>query len=333
MDHACQDHRRQKQSRVGRKKESNPRIETVGELSKLVYGGQYGRKGTLELLIVLRIPNSPPNAGWDNLPSLPVPRLISIPIPTCQSFLYVSWHRPTDAPFIDENLPKFHCLLTVQLFLLFMSFSLAVEALHAFIQDESEHKRDWIRNEDFWDKVGVVPCGGQDVGGEAEMVQVCEKEMHRCPSEEVREVGYEGHEESGSIVNNLSTFTRQVYRKAEDMNYHSVCLHVLADSIRRVKNAEVLCLGLVSATVFFLVMPLFRTTGGILLQMAPPRIPSSALSKCWRQIKLANKCTPKRLGACSKGLNCGAVEALATLVKMGNMLFHYALECKGTFRI
>ncbi|KAI4300682.1 hypothetical protein L6164_034031 [Bauhinia variegata] len=27
-----------------------------------------------------------------------------------------------------------------QLFLLFMSFSLAVEALHAFIQDESEHK-------------------------------------------------------------------------------------------------------------------------------------------------------------------------------------------------
>lgn len=27
-----------------------------------------------------------------------------------------------------------------QLFLLFMSFSLAVEALHAFVQDESEHK-------------------------------------------------------------------------------------------------------------------------------------------------------------------------------------------------
>ena len=24
-----------------------------------------------------------------------------------------------------------------------------------------------------------------------------------------------------------------VYRNAEDMNYHSVCLHVLADSIRR----------------------------------------------------------------------------------------------------
>ena len=33
----------------------NPRIETDGELSHLAYGGQYGRKGTLELSIVLRI--------------------------------------------------------------------------------------------------------------------------------------------------------------------------------------------------------------------------------------------------------------------------------------
>jgi len=36
---------------------------------------------------------------------------------------------------------KFYLLsLMLQLFLMFMSFSLAVEALHAFIQDESEHK-------------------------------------------------------------------------------------------------------------------------------------------------------------------------------------------------
>ncbi|XP_044481954.1 metal tolerance protein C2-like isoform X4 [Mangifera indica] len=88
-----------------------------------------------------------------------------------------------------------------------------------------------------------------------------------------------------------------MYRKAEDMNYHSVCLHVLADSIRSaglilaswflslgVQNAEVLCLGLVSVAVFMLVMPLFKTTGGILLQMAPPSIPASALSKCCRQV-------------------------------------------------
>ncbi|KAB1222390.1 Metal tolerance protein C2 [Morella rubra] len=88
-----------------------------------------------------------------------------------------------------------------------------------------------------------------------------------------------------------------VYRTAEDMNYHSVCLHVLADSIRSaglimaswflslgIQNAEVLCLGLVSVAIFMLVMPLFKATGGILLQMTPPSIPNSALSKCWRQI-------------------------------------------------
>ncbi|XP_043692636.1 metal tolerance protein C2-like [Telopea speciosissima] len=146
---------------------------------------------------------------------------------------------------------------TNALFLLFMSFSLAVEALHAFIQDESEHTHYLI--------ISAV---------------------------------------TNLLVNLLGVwFFRNyarinlVYRKAEDMNYHSVCLHVLADSIRSaglilaswlltlgVKNAEVLCLGLVSAAVFMLVMPLFRTTGGILLQMAPPKIPSSALSKCWRQI-------------------------------------------------
>ncbi|KAG8371845.1 hypothetical protein BUALT_Bualt12G0005400 [Buddleja alternifolia] len=146
---------------------------------------------------------------------------------------------------------------TNAIFLLFMSFSLAVEALHAFIQDESEHKHYLI--------ISAV---------------------------------------TNLLVNLIGVwFFRNyarinlVYRKAEDMNYHSVCLHVLADSIRSaglilaswllslgVKNAEVLCLGLVSVTVFMLVMPLFKASGGVLLQMAPPNIPSSAFSKCWRQV-------------------------------------------------
>lgn len=52
----------------------------------------------------------------------------------------------------------------------------------------------------------------------------------------------------------------------------------------RVQNAEVLCLGLVSVAVFMLVMPLFKASGGILLQMAPPSMPTSALSKCCRQV-------------------------------------------------
>ncbi|XP_074371666.1 metal tolerance protein C2 [Apium graveolens] len=147
---------------------------------------------------------------------------------------------------------------TNALFLLFMSFSLAVEALHAFIQDESEHKHYLI--------ISAV---------------------------------------TNLLVNLIGVWffrnyarVNLVYRNAEDMNHHSVCLHVLADSIRSagvilasflltlgVENAEVLCLGLVAVMVFMLVMPLFRVSGGVLLQMAPPSIPSSALSKCLRQVK------------------------------------------------
>ncbi|XP_073103224.1 metal tolerance protein C2 [Elaeis guineensis] len=146
---------------------------------------------------------------------------------------------------------------TNALFLLFMSFSLAVEALHAFIQDESEHKHYLI--------VSAV---------------------------------------TNLLVNLLGVWffrayarVNIVYRKAEDMNYHSVCLHVLSDSIRSaglilaswfltlgVENAEVLCLGLVSVAVFMVVLPLFKATGGILLQMAPANVSPSAFSKCWRQV-------------------------------------------------
>ncbi|KAB2046186.1 hypothetical protein ERO13_D01G178700v2 [Gossypium hirsutum] len=82
---------------------------------------------------------------------------------------------------------------TNALFLLFLSFSLAVEALHAFIQDESEHKHYLI--------VSAV---------------------------------------TNLLVNLMGVWffrnyarVNLVYRKPEDMNYHSVCLHVLADSVRR----------------------------------------------------------------------------------------------------
>ncbi|XP_062220873.1 metal tolerance protein C2-like isoform X2 [Phragmites australis] len=148
-------------------------------------------------------------------------------------------------------------LQMLQLFLLFLSFSLAVEALHAFMQDESEHKHYLV--------VSAV---------------------------------------TNLFVNLLGVwFFRSyarvniVYRNAEDMNYHSVCLHVLADSIRSaglilaswflslgVENAEVLCLGIVSVAVFMLVLPLFKATGNILLQIAPGNVPPSAFLKCCRQI-------------------------------------------------
>ncbi|CAK8543367.1 unnamed protein product [Lathyrus sativus] len=146
---------------------------------------------------------------------------------------------------------------TNALFLLFMSFSLAVEALHAFVQDESEHKHylnvSAVTNL-FVNLIGVL------------------------------------------FFRNYARINL-AYRNAEDMNCHSVFLHVLTDSIRSaglilaswllsigVENAEVLCLGLVSVAGFTLVLPLFRATGGILLQMVPPSIPTTAFSKCLRQI-------------------------------------------------
>lgn len=56
--------------------------------------------------------------------------------------------------------------------------------------------------------------------------------------------------------------------------------------IYRVENAEVLCLGIVSVAVFMLVLPLFKATGSILLQIAPSNIHPSAFNKCSRQVNL-----------------------------------------------
>ncbi|KAI5065933.1 hypothetical protein GOP47_0018557 [Adiantum capillus-veneris] len=148
--------------------------------------------------------------------------------------------------------------LTNALFLLFLSFSLAVEALHAFVQDESEHKHYLI--------VSAV-------------TNLC-----------VNLLGVWFFRSYARI--------RIAYRKAEDMNYHSIFLHVLADSIRSaglilaswlltlgVKNAETLCLGLVAIAVFLVVMPLFKATAGVLSQMTPASMSVSILHKCLRQVK------------------------------------------------
>ncbi|KAG0565149.1 hypothetical protein KC19_8G168500 [Ceratodon purpureus] len=148
---------------------------------------------------------------------------------------------------------------TNALFLLFLSFSLAVEALHAFVQDESEHKHYLI--------VSAV---------------------------------------SNLLVNLLGVwFFRSyarinfAYRKAQDINLHSICLHVLSDSFRSagvilaswllslgVTYAETLCLGLVSITIFYTAMPLFLASGGVLSQMAPSGTTAAALDKCLRQVRM-----------------------------------------------
>ncbi|KAK9009184.1 hypothetical protein V6N11_035729 [Hibiscus sabdariffa] len=146
---------------------------------------------------------------------------------------------------------------TNALFLLLESFSIAVGALDAFIEDESERKHYLV--------VSAVTNL---------MVNLIGVWLFR---------NYAG--------------INLVYKKSEDMNYHSVWLHVLVDSIRSAglisapwfqslgaNNAEALSMGLVSGAVFMLVMPLFKASGGVLLQMAPPHIPTSALCKCWGQI-------------------------------------------------
>lgn len=149
--------------------------------------------------------------------------------------------------------------LTNALFLLFLSFSLAVEALHAFVQDEAEHKHYLI--------VSAV---------------------------------------SNLVVNLLGVWffrryarRRFAYRRAQDINLHSICLHVLSDSFRSagvilaswllalgVTYAETLCHGLVAAVVFYTAMPLFQASGAILSQMAPSGTTAAALNKCLRQVRM-----------------------------------------------
>lgn len=62
-------------------------------------------------------------------------------------------------------------------------------------------------------------------------------------------------------------------------------LTVILWSGDRVKYAETLCLGLVSLTVLYMALPLFRASGAILSQMAPSGTTAAALNKCLRQVR------------------------------------------------
>jgi hypothetical protein len=64
------------------------------------------------------------------------------------------------------------------------------------------------------------------------------------------------------------------------------CWCFLPSTSRSVENAEVVCLGIVSVAVFMLVLPLFKATGNILLQVAPGNVPPSAIMKCCRQVNI-----------------------------------------------
>jgi len=56
-------------------------------------------------------------------------------------------------------------------------------------------RSDKIRNEDIRVKVGVAFIVDKMRESKHEIVWKCKEEMHRCPIEEVQEVGYSGYEE------------------------------------------------------------------------------------------------------------------------------------------
>ncbi|GBG76878.1 hypothetical protein CBR_g23093 [Chara braunii] len=146
---------------------------------------------------------------------------------------------------------------TNTLFLLFLAFSLCVEALHAFIEDESEHKHYLIASAVANLLVNLLGV-----------------------------LFFRGHSRISLV-----------YRSAQDMNRHSIFLHVLSDSIRSagvilaswllamgVENAETIVLGLVAGIILMITFPLFCASGNILLQSRPPRVQAGALAKALREV-------------------------------------------------
>ncbi|CAK9206290.1 unnamed protein product [Sphagnum troendelagicum] len=173
--------------------------------------------------------------------------------------MMVAEQSPSDTYTYGYKRLEVLAAFTNALFLLFLSFSLAVEALHAFVEDESEHKHYLI--------ISAVTNL---------LVNLLGVWFFRSYAR-----------------------VHFVYRKSQDMNHHAICLHVLSDSIRSagvvlaswlltfgIANAETICLGLVAVTVFFTTLPLFKAAGGVLLQMAPSGTSASALNKCLRQVRM-----------------------------------------------
>eukprot|EP00850_Spirogloea_muscicola_P019447 SM000190S04883 [mRNA] locus=s190:111107:114584:- [translate_table: standard] len=145
---------------------------------------------------------------------------------------------------------------TNALFLVFLSFSLSVEALHAFLEAEAEHKHYLI------------------VSAVANLL--------------INLLGVLFFRQYARV--------HVVYRRPQDINQHAIFLHVFSDSIRSAgiilaswflavgfEYAETLCLGLVAAVILAMTLPLLKASGGLLLQMAPAGISETALNKCIRE--------------------------------------------------
>ncbi|GJP48627.1 hypothetical protein CLOM_g7918 [Closterium sp. NIES-68] len=166
--------------------------------------------------------------------------------------------RPADATFTYgyERLEVL-AAFTNGLFLLFLSFSLAVECLHAYIEDEAEHKHYLVMSAVVHLLINLL----------------------------------------GVFFFKSFARRTITYQRPRDMNHHAILLHLLCDSIRSggvvlaswfiamgVYSAEAICLGLVSLAVLVLALPLVHSSGNLLLQMAPAGISEPALHKCIRHV-------------------------------------------------
>lgn len=155
-------------------------------------------------------------------------------------------------------------------FLLFMAFSLCVEALHSLIE-EHEH--------------GAGPDAVHHDGHHAHFLMV----SAAC-NLAVNLVGVVFFRRYATIVVR--------YRSGSDFNSHGVFLHVASDSLRSMgailatilanaglKGAEALVDVAVAASVTIAVLPLAMAAGRILLQALPGQLHAPAMQRCLREVR------------------------------------------------
>mmetsp|Transcript_12138 Transcript_12138/g.25477 ORF Transcript_12138/g.25477 Transcript_12138/m.25477 type:complete len:346 (+) Transcript_12138:367-1404(+) len=165
--------------------------------------------------------------------------------------------KPADSAFsYGYHRAEVLSAFTNMCFLLFMSFSSCVEALHSLIEPESEHQHYLM--------------------------------MSSCTNLIVNLVGVIFFRKYARVY--------LTYRSSQDMNMHAIFLHVASDSARSggtifslwllavgVPAAEAIVAVLVGIFIAILALPLFNSTARILLQGTPETLERAALAKCLRE--------------------------------------------------
>jgi len=173
-------------------------------------------------------------------------------------------------------------------FLMFMSFSLLVEALHSLIEPESEHQHYLMLSSVANLLVNLV----------------------------------------GVIFFRKYARVYMGYRSSQDLNMHAIFLHVAADSARSggtilslwllavgVPGSEAMVAVLVAGLIFLLALPLFNSTSRILLQGTPETLERAALAKCLREAAATPgvlECKVPRVWSLRPGALVGTLTVIVT---------------------